>query len=680
MGHYAKHDLPTDPASLVEILDAHVERQRWEFNPRHAWYSVYNAYGNGVRRFRALDLEGGRVDWSFVDENGKIAYRHTKLPALVDRITTRATALDWTPKVKREGVSLQSVRQQASAQTFLRHLVRPANFDAPFTEYAWMVAAYGFGGFCATVVPHPTLGMTVEFVPIHPAELYSFPTVIMDPSKQRGLMWRRFAPLAHLEERFGKKAISAKRAKLDTWETTFGENLELNDNVEPRGVGGGSPSRARTDRTGGLYTRASGSNSQTVAELRDLWLFGPLGDVTRYIVQCGDAILLDKEFEPGSYYCPIHTARFLQSGSFKGLGVYDLLWSVNRQTETMFEQLFENVRKLEQYPVMMLPHGAFDANVDFKATKFGMKYGYYTPDPFGGKSQPIPISPVNSGAFPVQVAQAGMAVSQDILPEGSILGGDAPGRVDREGALRFLEAQTFNPIMSYLASLRLSLVGCYRSILSQASDLVATGEAFLPVTVVDSSMAGLVLTEGEAGQQRFDPSRNPLPDPCAIDLTVVDEEPRTGESRKMEAIQMQQMGLQSPRDTLLLLLKEGLDPAVFCPDVQGAIRRTDANIAILYGDGETPGQVVLTPQTEVPWVAIRLVKAFMADPAFSAASTEVQDSFWDYLQYLMAQLQPVLPTGMPNPDDLALATIGEQTLAAQGGGQNPTPNPAPPSG
>lgn len=671
-GQRETYALPKDEASLVNILDAHIDRQKWDLNPRHTLYSLYNVYGNGARQFRSLNLDRGQIDWSFSDEKGRTTYRHTKIPALIDRAVARACSLNWLPKIKKEGVSLQSVRERASAQTILRHLVHADTLEGPLREFAWMAAAYGFAGFCASAIPHPELGITAEFTPIHPLELFSFPCVAMDPTRQRGILWRRRVPISYLEQRFGRAKIASRLSRLDSWTTQFGGYLE---GAEHSGWGGYSPSgegaMVAGDRTGGMSRDGRSLNEETVCEVRELWLDGPAGSCSRYILQCGDCILLDKAFQPGEYYCPISTARFMQSGAFKGLGIYDLLWSANRQTETMWEQLFENVRKQELYPVLMLPAGTFDGNVAFKTSPFGMKYGYYTPDPFGGQSKPIPIEPVNNGAFPAQVAQSGMAIMEDIFPEAKVLGGEAPGRVDSEGGLRFLDDQTFNPIASFLTSMRQCLTHNYRSLLCQASDLLTTGEATLPVNTLDSSMAGLILRPDGA----LDPLRNPLPKPALLTITVQDESPRTTTSRKQEAEMNVQMGFQSPQDALIFMLKEGLDPAVYAPEVEGAIRRTDRNIAVLYGDGETPGQAVLTPQTEVPAIALKILKGFMADPSFSAASVEVQNAFWDYQQYLINQQQPVLPSGMPNPDELALQQMGQQALI---GGMGP-PTKSPPS-
>lgn len=94
------------------------------------------------------------------------------------------------------------------------------------------------------------------------------------------------------------------------------------------------------------------------------------------------------------------------------------------------------------------------------------------------------------------------------------------------------------------------------------------------------------------------------------------------------------------------------------------------NCLILYGNGESPGEIVLTPHTVLPNLQLRVLTSFMAGPQMSLASPEVQDEFMKYKQFLQQGLGNVLPEGVPLPEDAAM-----NRMAAQG---RPMPRPPQP--
>ena len=84
------------------------------------------------------------------------------------------------------------------------------------------------------------------------------------------------------------------------------------------------------------------------------------------------------------------------------------------------------------------------------------------------------------------------------------------------------------------------------------------------------------------------------------------------------------------------------------------------NCLILYGNGEMPGEIVLTPHTALPNLQLRVLTSFMAGPQMSMASPEVQDEFMKYKQFLQQGLGNVLPEGVPLPEEAAMQRMMQQ--------------------
>jgi len=78
------------------------------------------------------------------------------------------------------------------------------------------------------------------------------------------------------------------------------------------------------------------------------------------------------------------------------------------------------------------------------------------------------------------------------------------------------------------------------------------------------------------------------------------------------------------------------------------------NCLVLFGDGQDPGEIVLTPHTAKPSFQMRVLTSFMTSPSMAYASPEVQDEFMKYREFLMHSLGLTLPEAVPSPDDMAV--------------------------
>jgi hypothetical protein len=165
-------------------------------------------------------------------------------------------------------------------------------------------------------------------------------------------------------------------------------------------------------------------------------------------------------------------------------------------------------------------------------------------------------------------------------------------------------------------------------------------------------LAGAVI-DLENGSVSFD--KNPIPHVGHLTFGVRQVNPRSEVARKEEAIALLRAGLMDPDAFKLFTLKEGLDFAMWIEEERSAYEMGVQNILVLYGNGQDPGQVVLTPHTARPDIQMRLLSSFMSSPVMAVASPEVQNAFADYKQSMLQFMGATLPPQVPSPEMAAMA-------------------------
>ena len=194
----------------------------------------------------------------------------------------------------------------------------------------------------------------------------------MDHTKQRGLIRERIVPMDYLVEKFGRK-IKTNKEKMFYFSTEAGAVPQDDTDFADR----------LSNTTGGLrysggagYLGHGGDPTKTQYELvriRELWLLGHRDTVTRYVVTSGDYVLTDEDFNDVEVYCPIGFARFMETGSFYGAGLFDLLFSISREMEKLLKALFNNIRDIDQYGILVLPQGQFNERAALRDVGRGLR-------------------------------------------------------------------------------------------------------------------------------------------------------------------------------------------------------------------------------------------------------------------------------------------------------------------
>jgi hypothetical protein len=659
------YTLPTDKRILGRIIDQHVERELTKLTYRRTLWILAWYYLNGFRRFDVFDPRTARVVPYYLDEEGNMEFQSTELLSIVDKTTARLNTMDLRPKALRQGYSLAGLRERSVAQLVADAVVSDQQLEKVKREFNYLFALLGSAGITGHIVDHPTIGLTSDLEVVHPKELMPFPSLGMDHTKVRGLIRQRVVPMTFLQERFGKAKLEKHKERMDAWSWEWGHDME-----EPADSPGNGYILSSAS-TGALNGVPDG-NEMEVVKVRELWMDGPRGTVSRYIVSSGDVVLEDRDLSEVETYCPIGFARFMDNGTFHGAGLFDLMFGIVREMERLMKSLFNNVRDIDKYGVLVMPQGTMNERAVMRDIGKGLRYVSYSKDALlGDDFRPMVIQPFNAGDVPGKVAQFAKSVSDSLSPVQDLLA--EKGRVDSASGLQFLDEQISKAMTNPTSGVQAAFGGMYKSLVANASREMLLSDRALPVNRLTLDLAGAVI-DPEEGTVNF--KKNPIPNFSQISFTVRDTTPKSEVVRKQEAMGLLQAGMTDPEGVKLLALKEGLDFALWMEEEKSAYESVIRNVLLLYGDGTTTQQIVLTPHTTRPDLQLRVLSAFMANPIMSLSSPAVQDAFKAYRESLISFMGQSLPAMVPNPDDVAIVNpqmaggvagrIGPQAQPPQG--------------
>lgn len=655
--------LTKDPLALARIIDEHCEREQTRLAYRRATWLVALYYLMGARQFDVFDPETGVVRYSYLDEEDRLDFQSSELLSAVDKISGRLSSLDFRPLVTRVGSSLSSIRQRSIAQIMLDQVVSEHQLGRVVPQFNHIFTLLGSCGITGHIMDHPTIGMTADLEVVHPMELFSFPSTIHDYTKQRGLLRQRMVSLEYLKDVFGPK-VARNKDRMEFYTVKPGESFEEKEANE---YTLGSNVTYSDSRIAGFDYR---EDAIQVVKVRELWLKGVRDTVSRYVVTSGEYVIHDEDLEGREVYCPIGFARFMENGSFHGAGVFDLLFPLCREAERLQKSLFQNIRDIDRYGVLVLPHGSFNANTMLRDVGKGLRVFPWEPDPISEGFRPFNITPYNSGDVPGRVSAFAVQQIDRLNPIRDLIA--EKGRVDSATGLQFLDEQVNRAMNTPTAGVLQAWGDCYRAVLAGAVREVVFSPKTFTVDQLTLDLAGVVV-DPETMKVSFE--SNPLPSLSQLSFKIKDINPRSKVARKQEALQLQQQFQIDVDSFMLFALKEGLDFAMWTDEHQSAYESVVRNCLLLYGDGKTPGQVVLTPQTSKPEMQIRVLNSFMASPTMGVASAEVQNAFIDYHKTMMSFMGLVLPNALPNPDDVAMLGRLDQQMAQLQGIQQGAPGP-----
>lgn len=644
--------LPKDKTALARVIDQHAEREMSRLSYRRTMWLLAWYYMNGARRFDVFDPLHGTIHPHYLDEEGNMEFQSQELLSAIDKVSARLASMNMMPKVNRKTTSLAAIRDRSVGQVILNSVVSEDQLEVAKTQFAHIFTTLGSCGISGHIVDHPTIGLTTDLEVIHPRELFPFPSLGNDYTKQRGIMRQRAVPVSFLKDLFGKK-VSSNLEKMEYWEKMYGENLEENESSE---VTSGANVSYQDEYSGRRSSESKDHNSMGVARIRELWLMGTQNTVSRYVVTSGDYVLADEDYEGLETYCPIGFSRFMETGSFHGAGLFDVLFSISRELERLMKQLFNNIRDQDRYGVLVMPQGQMNERMMLKDVGKGLRIMPWEPDPVSEGFRPFAIQPFNTGDVPGKTAQFAKQALETLNPIRDLI--KEKGRVDSAAGLSFLDEQVNRAMTNPSRGIETAFGSCYRSMLSSATRVLMESPRALPLSELNLDMAGVVF-DRTSGTVSFQ-GTNPLPTTSTLKFGVQERSPRSMVARKQEAMELLKAGLTDPDALKIFALQEGLDFAMYLDEEEASYQSVVENCLLLYGDGESPGEIVLTAHTASPKLQIRVLSAFMTSPTMSIASSEVQDEFMKYRQFLIDSMGMTLPEAVPNPDDMGILIQAEQ--------------------
>ena len=662
---HQRFKLPKKKIDICRVIRDHADREIARLSYRRTMWLLTYYYLNGMRRFDVFDPYTGKLSPNYLDEDGNLEFQSQELLSAIDRASARLAAMDLRPKVMRTGTSLPMIRQRATAQLLADSLVADDQIAEVSKTFAHIFTSLGSCGIQGHINDHPTIGLTADLEVIHPKELFPFPSLAQDYTKKAGLLRQRLVPLETLIEKFGDK-VKRNLDKMEFWERQIGDSLE---DLEVTSYEGSSSKPFNSNSS----KESAVDDTMTVVRVRELWIDGPRGTCARYIICSGDYLIEDEDLSTTQTYCPIGFARFIENGSFHGAGLFDLLFSISREMERMLKSLFNNIRDLDRYGVVVMPQGSFNERSMLREVGKGLRMISYQPDPLNEKFSPFMISPHNAGDVPGKTAAFAKELMQSINPVQDLI--QEKGRVDSATGLQFLDEQINRAMTNPTMGVTQAFGQMYRSVISSATRELVLKPRPIPVHALDLNLAGAVIDFKES---RISFQQNPIPNSSHLTFTVRQIHPRSEVARKQEAMAMLEKGMTDPDGLKLFALKEGLDFAMWMDEDQAAYEQVVQNILTLYGNGVDSGQIVLTPHTSKPELQLRVLSSFMSGPLMSQADPEVINEFKKYREALIQFMGHSLPSMIPNPDSAALfAEQSQQPQQGQQGQPQQGPRPGP---
>ena len=624
----------------------HTDRERQKYSYRRSVWLLAWHYLNGARRFDVFDTTTGKVSPHYFDKEGNLEFQSQDLLSMIDRTVARIASVDLRPRVIRQGTSLSMIRERSSAQIIVDSLISDHQLSQITSDFAHIFVTLGSCGITGHLVDVPTIGLSADLEVVHPRELFPFPSMQQDHTKLSGIVRQRVVPIELLEERF-KLKLGGKKESLEWWAVDYG-NTVTDVGLDEPGDGLRNPFNNTSINVGTSGVVSSDSWTE-VARIRELWIDGPRGTCARYIVTCGDEVLFDEEYKDVAMFCPIGFARFCDTGTFYGAGLFDLLFGISREAERMMKSLFTNIRDMDRYGVMVLPQGSMNERTLLKEVSKGLRVMSYTPDPLNENFKPFMIQPFNSGDAPGKVAQFARDVMQQISPVQDLI--QEKGRVDSATGLQFLDEQITRAMTNPSMGLQRAFGNMYRSLTAQAVTEIVKFPRTIPVNNINLDLAGAVI-DLENSTVSFE--KNPIPDIGHLNFSVKEINPRSEVARKEEALNLLKAGLTDPIAFKIFALKEGLDFAIWMDEEKGAFETIVMHILQLYGNGQDPGQTILTQHMLRPDVQMRVLGGFMTSPILAIASSQVKDEFRKFRDTMLQFMGQTLPQQIPTPEEAAV--------------------------
>ncbi|MFN7302808.1 MAG: hypothetical protein ACK5U7_15150 [Bacteroidota bacterium] len=654
--------MPDNPEALAALIEEHVQQQLTAFSYRRLIWNLVYHYLNGCRRFDVFDPKSNTIRPYELDEQGRLELQGPEVVRKIDQVTGLLASLDFRPRVGRTGSSLRSMRERAGAQVIVDNIIND-NTIRPFKVMAaHVLASLGCVGIQGHVKDLPVVGLTGHLEVIHPRELLPFPAATTDYTKQQSFIRIQAFPLKMLEEKLDRKLTEKELQGCKKYRRRIGDTLAPDHheaNSYPH-----SPSRSSGSTLSGGSGKARDEMFEDVILTRQLWNIGHGGLVHDFVVSSGRSILLHQKAEGVPLYPSIGIARFIENGSFYGIGAFDIVFHYARSLEKMVKLMLQNISDMDSFGCVVLPQ-TMDANATLKQVGPGLKALFHSPDPslYESNFRPFPITPFNTGDAAGRGAAFIQGLMQTVDPYPDLA--REKGRVESAAGLRMLDDKLKSGTVTGTTNLTAACAVVYRSMLIDAASMLLTSPRPIPVSRLTLDLAGVSI-DTDTMQVQF--NDNPLPNVNLLTVDLTEGSPQNPLVAKMEAVELLKLGVNTPESFKRYCIKQGIDLAADIDGEKAAQETAVIRILTIFNDGKSPGEVVLTQYNTRPDVELALLSDFLPSPVVQFASPDVQNALGDYRDALIQFSGRTLPEAVPSPVDMATLNQGPMNPLQSAGG------------
>jgi hypothetical protein len=628
-----------------------LNKGRSKRNPQAVKWYINKYYLEGVRDFSNVNYMNGTVSVSYFNEAGILKFRNDDLTAKYQAQLGRLEALDLSPAVERKGISLDGMRKASVAQVVLDSAFSQDKTKKLTLDVCPPLLLYGTIGVGGWIDNPDSLG--IEVIP--PWEIIPLPIDIAGPSDVRGLMRVRYVPVEWIKNlTLTPSSRSKEYSKIDNVSLPVG-SMPLD--IDSLGEG----ALSTTAMGGGFFVRTESSKDtkskkkkdethKGITQFVEVWTETSDGYLNEYMFFAGVTKLNQlyrHNHSQHKYHMPVRIIRDVTVGSFWGRSFVDMLIPFNHEMEYAFSSLFEAVSDFDLYGLQLWPTSLGVPPLAERGQD-GIKRIRYEPDYTTPELRPDNVMPAKMTAPQIQAIQLGSSMMDKIANQpAELMQGGAPGRVDSSAGLGLLYEISGIPLSPTAKNLAEGVSGVYRAMLRILKD-IWTDQKVVNISNLDDSLAGIIL-DAESGTLSL--SQNAIPYPDEVSIGIASEVPVSKEKMKMELKEALKENRITLEEFSFEVRKRGLNLPVGLEVEWQNYRRAMLENILLFGDGETPGQVTVS-ERDLHRIHLNVLDAFMARPEFYAASPAVRDKFAEHYDEHKMQLG-VYPEQLPMPEEIA---------------------------
>ena len=647
---------PGNKNQVEQIFQYLISTGKSKMNPISINWYINHYYMRGIRNFSNINYGEGTLNASYLDNSGVLKFRYEDIVAKYQAQLGRLLAINLAPAVSRRGVSLDGLRKASTAQVVLDSAFPQEKVSRLALNIFPSLIQYGTVGLGLWVEGIDSIGIEV----INPWELIPIPIDVSTPSDVRGLIRVRYVPTDYIK---GLSITPGKGSKvykgMDDLKVPFGD---LPADVSSKFQGTAS----LTHTGGGFFIRSGQSQVETqwkgrgtkkdktqvdVSLLVEVWTETSDGYLAEYLIFAGSYSKLNQlyrhDHSQSKYHMPVKIARDIVVGGFYGRSFIDTLIPLNTEAEYSLSSLFQSVSDFDLYGLMLWP-ASLGTPTDAFRGQDGIKRLLFEPDYSTPELIPKQVLPASLTKPQIDAAMiAGSLMDKIANQPTEMLKGGAPGRVDSASGLGFLYETSAIPLSPTAKNVAEAMSGVYRSMLGICRDLWPT-EKVVSISNLDDSLAGIVFDMETGG---ITLSKNAIPAPDEVNINVASEVPISKEQQKMELKEALKDQVITLDEYSFKVREKGLTSPVGNEVAWQNYRRAKLENLALFGDGETPGKVIVS-ERDMPLIHKGVLDAFMAGPEFYAASQKVRDAFIEHWEEHNIGLG-IMPEEMPLMEEAA---------------------------